>query len=230
MKRVLSALLLIAAFGCSLIPTADSISGVYTYTATFISQELFRDTANTALGDTSVTTGVVMLNWQTVSSMVGDGIIVEKSVGDSLSFEPWDTLAVSQTGSHIDSVFSGNDYFYKLSLLDGSKRVRMHNYAIEIPVLLVHSPSVLSGLTSPDSFNIVFSSVENNMKYAVKITNASGDSIWGVKDVQDTVVVCKNLSVPNGVYAISVTTWIPDILTTQSIVTTTGISQFTVLQ
>lgn len=230
MKRAISAFILIFSFGCSLIPTADSIAGVYTYTATFISQELFRDTLNTSLGDTSVTSGVVVMNWQTVNSIVGDGILVEKSVGDSLSFEPWDTLSVNQSGSHIDSVFSGNDYFYRFSLLDGSKKARMHSYVIDIPVLLIHSPSILSGLTSPDSFNIVFSSIENNMKYAVKITNASGDSIWGRKDIEDTVVVCEGLSLPNGVYAISVTTWIPDILTSQSIVTTTGISQFTVLQ
>jgi len=230
MKRFFLIFIITSVLGCSLIPTDDSIAGVYTYTATFISQELFRDTANTSLGDTSITTGVLIMNWQTLNSISGSGIVIDKSVGDSLSYSAWDTLAVNQNGSHIDSVFSGNTYYYKFSLLDGGKKVKMNVYEIEIPVLLVHSPSITSGLTSPDSFDIIYSSVLNNMKYSVKVTNSAGDSIWGAKDLTDTIVSCTGLYLANGVYAISVSTWVPDILNSQSLVTTTGISQFTVLQ
>jgi len=230
MKKFFLIFIITAVFSCSLIPTDNSIAGVYTYTATFISQELFRDTANTSLGDTSITTGVVIMNWQTLNSISGTGIVIDKSVGDSVSYSAWDTLTVNQNGSHIDSVFSGNNYYYKFSLLDGGKKVEMNIYEIDIPVLLVHSPSIISGLTSPDSFNIIYSNIESNMKYSVKITTSAGDSIWGVNNVSDTIVSCTGLYLSNGIYAISVSTWVPDILNSQSLVTTTGISQFTVYQ
>ncbi|HAV92873.1 TPA: hypothetical protein DCW38_06805 [candidate division WOR-3 bacterium] len=228
MKKLIYLMLLFAViFGCSLLPSEDRIQGVYTYTGIFLSQKLFSDTANILGGDTVLTAGMITLNWQTLNAIVGDRIIIEKSVGDSLGYEPIDSVPVTQTGAFIDSIMSGNTYYYKVFLNNNGKNTLMDDYTIVIPKLIINSPMITDTTISADSFDIKFSSIENNTKYSIKLTNLNGDSLWAVKDVQDTFYTfTPGPYLSAGVYSLTVTTIVVDVLKSQSIVTTSGVTQF----
>lgn len=226
-KTILFAIIAALIAGCSLLPTEDRIQGIYTYTGIFVTQKLFNDSTNILNGDTVVTAGMITLNWQTLNAIVGDRIIVEKSVSDSLGYEPIDSVPVNQTGAHIDSIMSGNTYYYKLFLNNDGKNTLMDDYVIVIPQLIINKPMISDTNVSADSFDIVFSSIENNTKYAIKLTNLSGDSLWGVKDLTDTVYTfTPGPTLSAGVYSLTVTTTVVDLIESQSIVTTTGVTQF----
>ncbi|MDD3802892.1 MAG: hypothetical protein PHW02_00705 [bacterium] len=228
MKRIiLFSAFLTLVFGCSLLPTEDRIQGIYTYTGVFVSQKLFNDSTNILGGDTVMTAGMITLNWQTLNAIAGDRIIVEKSVSDSLDYEPIDSVPVNSTGAYIDSIMSGNTYYYKLFLNNNNKNTLMDDYTIVIPQLIINKPMISDTNIHADSFDIVFSSIENNTKYAIKLSNMNGDSIWGVKDLTDTIYTFEAGPIlSSGIYSLTVTTTVIDILESQSIVTTTGVTQF----
>ncbi|MGE3062382.1 MAG: hypothetical protein AB7T10_01955 [bacterium] len=228
MKKILIlAVFLVLIFGCSLLPTDDRIQGIYTYTGIFMTQKLFTDSTNHLGGDTTVTAGMITLNWQTLNAIVGDRIIVEKSVSDSLGYEPIDSVPVVQTGAFIDSIMSGNTYYYKLFLNNNNKNTLMDDYTIVIPKLIINKPMISDTNIHADSFDIVYSSIENNTKYAIKLSNLNGDSIWGVKDLTDTIYTfTAGPYLSAGIYSLTVTTTVIDIIESQSIVTTTGVTQF----
>jgi len=226
-KTIVLLFLFLFIFGCSLLPTEERIQGIYTYNGIFITQKLFTDSMNYLGGDTTVTAGVITLNWQTLNAIVGDRIIVEKSVSDSLSYEPIDSVPVNQTGAFIDSIMSGNTYYYKLYLNNNGENTLMDDYTIVIPKLVINKPMISDTNIQADSFDILFSSIEGNAKYVIKLTDLNGDSLWGVKDITDTTYTfTAGPYLASGIYSLTVTTIVIDILKSQSIVTTTGITQF----
>ncbi len=230
MKKMVFFVLLVGLIAsCSLISTDTDVIGTYLYTGTFISQKLFKDTTDTSAGDTTITLGGILLTWQTIEAIKGDYIKIEKSVGNNTSYEMIDSVPVTQNGSFIDSILSGNDYYYKLTLIDGSDESFMTEYKVIIPTLTISTPTITQTDLPPTGFDITYDNVNADGTYAVKIKKLEGDSlveIWSKEDISGNTLSYDGDSLATGIYTLEVTTIIQDLQESGSLVSTTGITQF----
>lgn len=228
MKRLILLLTIIAMFsGCSLLENTETVIGVYLYTGTFVSQRLFVDTTNTQLGDTTLTAGAILLTWTTVEQITGDNIIIYKSVGDTDDYELLEEVPVAKSGTYTDSIMSGATYYYKFQLDTGRNIREMNEYAIVVPQLTLTAP-VITNLTLPDTgFDIIFNDINVGGTYTVRISDTDGNQLWS-KDVTETSTTYDGDALDPGVYVITVSTVIQNLAESQSVVNTTGISQFAI--
>ena len=228
MKRFIMIVAMLALLSsCSLLENTETVIGVYLYTGTFISQRLFIDTTNTDLGDTTITSGAILLTWNTVEQITGDNIIISKSVGNNDDYSVLKEIPVVKDGTYTDSILSGNTYYYKFQLDTGNKIREMNEYTIEVPQLTFTAP-VITNLTLPDTgFDIAFNDINTGGTYNIDIKDTGGNSVWSTSTTDNSITYDGTALAP-GVYIITVSTVIQNLAESQSIVNTTGISQFAI--
>ena len=212
-------------WNCSIFNTDSDVPGTYFYTGIFLSQKLFIDTTNTSAGDTTITGGTILLSWSAFSDINGDSIAIEKSVDNNTSYSFEQSVPVSQSGTFIDSILSGNDYYYKLTLYDNGVKKIMNEYSINVPQLTFSSPSIVDTNLPPTGFSIKFDNVNDGKDYKISIKDVDRNEIWA-KTVTSNDIVYDGDSLITGIYLIEVSTTIQDLQNISSIVTTTGLSQF----
>ena len=226
MKKLLFPIIMILILvSCTLINTETDVTGTYLYTGTFISQRLFVNPNNISEGDTVVSAGAILLTWSVLQPIDGDEIRVDKSVGNKTDYTEVKTVPVSMNGTASDSILSGNDYYYKLTLVDGSDELLMNEYEIIVPKLYFHSPDISNLSLSGDSFDIVFNDVNPEGTYKITVRDTSLNKLWETT-TEDTQAQYEGSTLGQGIYIIEVSTGISDIEESQSVVNTTGLSQF----
>lgn len=226
MKRLLFPIIMVLVLvSCTLINTETDVTGTYLYTGTFISQKLFVNPNNISEGDTIVSAGAILLTWNVFQPINGDEIRLDKSVGNNNSYAEVKTVPVLMNGTASDSILSGNDYYYKLTLIDGSKELLMNEYEIIVPKLYFHSPDISDLNIDPDSFDIIFNDVNPEGTYKITLRDTSLNKLWETT-TEDTQAQYGGSTLSQGIYVIEVSTGISDIEESQSVVNTTGLSQF----
>lgn len=226
MKRLLFPIIMVLVLvSCTLINTETDVTGTYLYTGTFISQKLFVNPNNISEGDTIVSAGAILLTWNVFQPINGDEIRLDKSVGNNNSYAEVKTVPVLMNGTASDSILSGNDYYYKLTLIDGSKELLMNEYEIIVPKLYFHSPDISDLNIDPDSFDIIFNDVNPEGTYKITLRDTSLNKLWETT-TEDTQAQYEGSTLSQGIYVIEVSTGISDIEESQSVVNTTGLSQF----
>lgn len=226
MKKLLFPIIMVLVLvSCTLINTETDVTGTYLYTGTFISQKLFVNPNNISEGDTVISAGAIILTWNVFQPIDGDEIRLDKSVGNNNSYAEVKTVPVAMNGTASDSILSGNDYYYKLTLIDGSKELLMNEYEIIVPKLYFHSPDISDLNIDPDSFDIIFNDVNPEGTYKITVRDTSLNKLWETT-TGDTQAQYGGSTLSQGVYVIEVSTGISDIEESQSVVNTTGLSQF----
>ena len=220
---ILMAVIIIAS--CTLLNTETDVSGLYLYTGAFVSQKVFTDTSMTE--DTTFSAGAIVLTWQTVYSITGDHIIIEKSVGDNNSYIAVDSVQVKQNGSYTDSILSGNTYYYRLQLDQSGSKKLMNEYEIEIPKLTFYEPTIMDSTIEPTNISIVYNDINPGEDYKVILRDTSGTKLWE-ETFSDTNALYDGDSLDTGIYALEVSTILSDVVANESVVTTTGITQFAI--
>ncbi|MFO8062955.1 MAG: hypothetical protein R6U31_08545 [bacterium] len=226
MKRLIFIILLIIlAASCTLLNTETDVSGLYIYTGAFVSQKVFTDTTMTE--DTTYSAGAIMLTWETVQDITGDHIVIEKSIGNTDNYAPIDSVQVKRSGSYSDSILSGNTYYYKLMLNKEGDRKLMNEYEIEIPKLTFYEPTIMDTTIEPTNINIVYNDINPGENYKVILRDTSGTKLWE-ETFSDTTALYDGDSLDTGIYALEVSTILSDVVSNESVVSTTGITQFAI--
>ncbi len=226
-KNILILLVLMLMISCTLINTETDITGIYLYTGTFISQRLFFNPDNVSEGDTVYSAGAVLLSWNVLQTLSGTEIRIDKSVGDNASYTNLKSVPVSSSSTVTDSILSGNDYYYKLTLVGSGNEKLMNEYKIVIPKLYFYSPDLSDLSISDDNFNIVFNDVNPEGQYKVILRDTTKQILWETITA-DTELIYSGTPLSTNIYFMEVSTSISDIEESQSVVMTTGITQFVI--
>ncbi len=212
-------------FSCTLLDPDTDIAGIYLYTGAFFSQQLFVDSLDIHEGDEIITAGAIVLSWNAFQSIEGDEIIVEKSIGNEDDFTEIKAVPVSRNGTYTDSILSGNTYYYRISLKDGNTSKSMNTYEIIVPQLYFLEPDIANLSVPSEDFDIVYNDVNPDGTYKIVLKDTNNNELWETTS-EDTSIVYTGSALSTNIYILEVSTTISDIIESQSVVITTGLTQF----
>ncbi len=210
---------------CTLLNPETDIAGIYLYTGAFFSQQLFVDSLDIHEGNEVITAGAVILSWNAFQTIEGDEIVIEKSVGNDNDFIEIDAVPVSKNGTYTDSILSGNTYYYRVSLKDGNTSKSMSTYEIVVPQLYFLEPDIANLSVPSEDFDIVFNDVNPGGTYKIVLKDTNNNELWETTS-EDTSTTYTGTALSSNIYILEVSTTITNIIESQSVVITTGVTQF----